>query len=80
MPAPIEHAVEIHWIQFPSCSHRRYIFVQSSDESYMSRSRLCRDSSMRDAKGAVLEDARAYEGGEGSGGEVRIVFWIWFRE
>lgn len=78
MFAPVENTVEVDRVQFPPSSHRRHIFVEPCDESYMSRPGFGRDSSMRYAKSAMLEDAGAQKGGEGTGDEIRLVFWVWF--
>jgi hypothetical protein len=38
MPAPVEDAVEIDWVQLPTGCNRRHILIQACDQGYMSGS------------------------------------------
>lgn len=50
MSASVENAIKIDGIKFPAGGDRRDIFVQSGDQSDMTRTRLGGYSGMRDAK------------------------------
>lgn len=80
MSTAIEDAVEIDRVQLPPCRDGRDVFIQSCNECYMSRSRLCGNACMGDAKGAMFKDSRAEEWRQRAGNFVVFRLWIGFGE
>lgn len=76
MPAAIEHTVEIHGIQLPARGDGRNVFVEPRDERYVAGAGFSGHACVRDAEGAVFEDAGAQEGREGAGNEVCVVLGV----
>lgn len=54
MPAPVENAVEVDWIQFPAGGDGRHIFVQACDQGNMARSGFGGNAGMGDTESAMF--------------------------
>lgn len=82
-PAPgvsrsVKDAVKIDRVELPAGCDSGDIFVQTSDQCDMARSGLGRDSSMRYAKCAIVENFGPQEGGKRPWFEVGICLGIRF--
>ncbi len=80
MPGAVENTIEVDGIELPSCCYGGDVFVEACDEGDVTGAGFSWYSCMRDAEGAVVEDAGAKVGCQMARLEVGIGLGVWVRE